>query len=235
MSKSSNASVHPKSIRQKRILEIAEQQPDASIEEIAAEVPSVGPEIVEQVLDEYDDPANEEGNEVGGGSVAIDGPPSPETPTSTSTDLYGDVPNPETLSERELETLRAIQRHPDKTQRELGKVLDISGATVSQRVNSIEGFEWERRADFAAAVLDDQPAEGEEYENMSYEKEIIEESVDDLEARIVALEDTFAEIEHEGTRENSIEHDLLYKTIRECITSEAFDEDEEKRLMEHLL
>lgn len=52
------------------------------------------------------------------------------------------LPDPDQLTEKQLETLHAIRERPEATQRELAEILGVSAPTVSQRVNSIEGFEW---------------------------------------------------------------------------------------------
>lgn len=49
----------PQSMRHRRILDVAEQNPSASITEVAAQVASATPELVEQVLEEHGDPASQ--------------------------------------------------------------------------------------------------------------------------------------------------------------------------------
>jgi predicted DNA binding protein len=49
----------PKSIRQKRILSIAAKNPDASLKQIASKVATATPDVVERVLEEYGDPAEQ--------------------------------------------------------------------------------------------------------------------------------------------------------------------------------
>lgn len=65
-----------------------------------------------------------------------------------------DVPDPATLTDTQLETLRVIHDRPDATQAELASVFDITSASVSQRVNSIDGFEWENRRAFTNTLFD---------------------------------------------------------------------------------
>lgn len=47
----------PKSLRHKQILDAAAENPDATLEELAAEIPSATTDLVEYVLGEYGDPA----------------------------------------------------------------------------------------------------------------------------------------------------------------------------------
>lgn len=66
-----------------------------------------------------------------------------------------DVPDPASLTDAQLETLRAVHERPDATQAELASMFGITSASVSQRVNSIDGFEWDDRRAFTAALFDD--------------------------------------------------------------------------------
>ncbi|WP_170972401.1 MarR family transcriptional regulator [Natronorubrum halophilum] len=64
-----------------------------------------------------------------------------------------DVPDPATLTETQRETLRAIYDQPNATQAELATQFDVTGASVSQRVNSIDGFNWVERQSFTEALF----------------------------------------------------------------------------------
>ena len=66
-----------------------------------------------------------------------------------------DVPAPSSLTEKQRETLRAIAERPAATQAELADELGVSSPTISQRVNSIDGFDWSNRHAFVDAVFDD--------------------------------------------------------------------------------
>lgn len=65
MSETSDSSFHrdggrssvPRAVIHKRILDAAESDPDASMDELAAEVPGASTTLVEKVLEEYGDPA----------------------------------------------------------------------------------------------------------------------------------------------------------------------------------
>jgi DNA-binding MarR family transcriptional regulator len=60
----------------------------------------------------------------------------------------------DSLKAIELETIQAIHRNPEATQREIADELGVARSTVCRRVNGIEGFEWSERAEFATALLD---------------------------------------------------------------------------------
>lgn len=73
MPETSTNSHTPKSVRQKRILSIAAEQPDASIAQIANEVATATKNVVENVLEEYGDPAEQ---------ATVEGQPSGATASS---------------------------------------------------------------------------------------------------------------------------------------------------------
>ncbi|ADB60102.1 hypothetical protein Htur_1211 [Haloterrigena turkmenica DSM 5511] len=70
------------------------------------------------------------------------------------------------LTEKQHETLRAIYHHPDATQAELADRLGVSSPTISQRVNSIDGFDWSDRDALVAPLFDS--GDGEEEERMPH-------------------------------------------------------------------
>ncbi len=149
---------YPRAIVHKQILDAARSEPDASIDALAASVSGASPSLVEQVIDEYGDPAAAE--------------PTPETATSNTADRTEspgepmDSPDLETegatelahLSEKQAETLREIRKTPEATQRDLGERLGVTSATINQRVNAIDGFEWTNRERFVARLFDDETA-----------------------------------------------------------------------------
>lgn len=170
----------PKSIRQKRILSIAVDNPEASLEEIASEIATVTPEAVEKVLEEFGDPAQQEatveqsaaevatsdgGSPISkeGGSPSVDDSTNEHASPSIETQqpkaggaTHADqpsLPTPESLTPKQRETLEAIRANPDATQRELAEILDVSAPTVSNRVNAIPDFDWAHRMSFVDAVL----------------------------------------------------------------------------------
>jgi putative heme iron utilization protein len=163
MSDSTTSSTNVKSIRHQKILDLAADQPDASLEDIAAEIPSATADLVDRVLDKYGDPANSDTTDdidaAAAEATTATEPPEHEpsdnaTESSTSEDADA-RPAVEDLTAKERETLRAIATHPDATQRDLAEILDISAATISNRVNAIPGFDWATRAAFTADLFDD--------------------------------------------------------------------------------
>lgn len=85
----------------------------------------------------------------------------PNEPTDRDDgDDPGDVADPAgtadraSLSDAQIATLRAIHRNPEATQQELADELGVVRATISNRVNDVDGFDWERRRSFVEAFFD---------------------------------------------------------------------------------
>ena len=142
----------PRSVRHKRVLDIAAEQPDASMEEIAEEVPSATADLVERVLDDYGDPAEDVVDDLDDGS---DGPSDPIV----------ELPDPSELTSTQRETIRQIREHPEETQADIAARLGVTAPTVCNRLNSIEGFDWSKRRAIAASILD--PGDGDPEETLS--------------------------------------------------------------------
>lgn len=154
----------PRAVIHKRILDVAAQRPDASVEALAAEVPGASPALVERVLEEYGDPAERASAEPAKGTSddlangasaepakGTSGEPAAKPSVSTAAGLAS-LPD---LSDDQLATLRAIAETPTATQAELGERLGVSAATVNKRVNAIDGFDWADRRSFVAKLLGD--------------------------------------------------------------------------------
>ena len=171
-------------MRHKRILDVAAANPDASLEAIAEEVPTATVDLVERVLERYGDPAESTTAEApvanGGGDpdgdendrdepsargIADTGehPTDATAPDATSPPSDGetpenpaaaDLPDLDALSAKQRETLATIARNPTVTQREIADELGVSAATVSNRVNEIEGFSWDERAAIVSRLFE---------------------------------------------------------------------------------
>ncbi|GCF12687.1 hypothetical protein Harman_06220 [Haloarcula mannanilytica] len=150
MSKSTKGRTVPKSMRHKQILDVAAENPEASIAELASEVPSATTDLVERVLEEHGDPAED------------DEPNASEQSSGDQSSAPQSLPDPDELSSTEYETIKAIRKHPTASQRDLAEKLGVTASTVSNRVNGIAGFDWANREAFANAVLGDTEPEGTE-------------------------------------------------------------------------
>jgi transcriptional regulator with XRE-family HTH domain len=171
MSTDDEPSSLPKSMRHKQILEAAAEEPNASIDDIAAMVPSATADLVERVLDEHGDPAadeapesSEDGNTSDNGEDADTQNTDTTEPDSPTDDANQptEIPTLDELSAKERAVLAMIDQYPEATQRELAEKLGVSGATVSNRVNDIDGFDWSERDAFVEEVFDGSPPEIEE-------------------------------------------------------------------------
>lgn len=253
----------PKAMRHKRVLDVAAERPDASIETIAEEIPSATTDLVEHVLEEYGDPATkaaeledgdveaaelEDGDveaaelEDGDGATpgdgdALDGGNEAagfEKWTSATDEEDGPL-DPSELTDKQREVLRAIRERPRATQREIAERLDVSAATVSNRVNAIDGFEWEDRRAIAEAVFDSSSTEPQrETTDMTPNESEPQVSTDQLHDRVATIERRIDELTADA---DSVLDDpeLAHKVLRACFESDTVTEEEELRLLEGLL
>lgn len=224
MSKSKNQRTVPRSMRHKQVLDVAENEPDASLEAIADEVPSATPELVERVLEEYGDPADS---------------PSASTPEGEGESNVHptDFPDPDDLSEEQCEILELIRDHPESTQSELAEKLDVSHTTVSNRANSIDGFEWANRQTFVENVLENKPSQSpSEDSQMSVNGSESRETNTDLRQRVTAIEQQIEAVtDNEGGCTIFDDLDLTHKIVHACLESDSITEDDERKIVEGML
>lgn len=261
MQKSNQGTTIPKSIRHKRILDIAAEKPDAPLEELAEEIPSATAELVEHVLEEYSDPVGEEptavseddegAESVGDTAENADTLPDRDADTTSDSRPAGTTEQPasrhgiepeeltlEELSEKQRTTLRAIRENPEATQAELAEQLDVSAPTISNRVNSIDGFEWRSRQAFVATVYDEPDAstEPQSAPDQSATDGGIEPELDNLAERVGRLErQRESWSTNEPTRTVFDDPELLHKVVHACMDSTNISEDEELQILKNLL
>lgn len=216
MSKLESKDLSPKSIRQKQILDKAEENPDASITEIAEEIPSATEDLVERVLDQHGDPA-----------------------ASEDTAAEPSYPSPDEISDKQLETLEAIAAQPDASQRDLAETLDVTAATVSARVNDLPGFDWDERREFVKAVLDIESLPYEDASPTTDDTDGLQDSIaaladqiDALERKLEASDDADRETESTTVFEDP---ELVHKVVHACLESDSISKDEELRILDALL
>lgn len=253
MSKSTDTLPTAKSVRHQQVLDIAADNPDASLQQIAEEIPSATAELVERVLDKYGDPADDDSH------VDTDSP-DPMTDTTSP-------PDRTELTEKELQTLRVIHEQPDATQREVAELLGVSGATISNRVNGIEGFDWGDRTRFTAAVFDEPSDDPTSPETSQGEPTVVPDgatetagnpdtddadtstepdaaptpqaddsrdrtTVDQLSDRLTAIEAKLEAVERADHTESVFaDPELAHKVLHACFDSDAISEDEELQLL----
>ncbi|WP_237560556.1 winged helix-turn-helix domain-containing protein [Halostella litorea] len=307
MSADDDSKSPPKSMRHKRILDLAAERPDASLDELAAEVPSATADLVERILEKYGDPADdgttvdqptpsaasdedtpstdsESGtaadtddadatesvqapNESSGAAGSAPDATEPDDtdadtadgPAETDTgdvDATAEWPSAADLSEKQREVLEAVARDPTATQRAIGERIGVSGATVSNRANGIEGFDWSEREAFVDAVLpgpapaavtaDGGQTVGSDSDGAPQAdtdpSEADPDSAADLGAAVDRLEERVAALEANGNAGPASDGDspfadpeLVHKVVHACLESEAISEAEELRILDELL
>ena len=144
-----------------------------------------------------------------------------------------DYPAPDDLSDAQRETLRAIATAPEATQRELAESLDVTAATVSKRVNDLDGFDWSTRQTFAEHVFGDIDTEMTASESDA-DRTSIEELADKIE-RLQDRIDDLSETEREKTNSAFDDPDLVHKLVRAAVESDDISEDEERRIVAELM
>lgn len=213
----------PRSIRHKRILDVAAERPDASFEAIAEEIPSVSADTVEHVLDQYGDPAEE--------SPEVLGDPIEQSPEQIEKEDEETRPEWSALTDKQQETLRAIRDNPTATQQELGDIVGVSGATICCRVNGIDGFDWSEREDFAAEIMETSQANSTEERNDPVAANGAKQQLEKLTDRVAALEDKL-----DGPGDDRIDDpELAHKILHACLESDAISEDEELQILRTFL
>lgn len=212
----------PRAVIHKRILEVASDQPDASLEALAEEIPGASADLVERVLDEYGDPSEEP-------KVSPEPEPEvddPESPTSESTSDAVSLPNREDLSAKQRETLRQIDEAPTATQREIGEALGVSAATISNRLSDIVEFSWQDRQEFASRLFGT-PLIGDGHGQMERDAQSeVEPRLEQLEAKLSALES--------DVNGSNVPPELAHKVLHTCMNSEEFTKEEELELIRAL-
>lgn len=218
----SKGTVQPKAHVHRKILDSAASRPEATVEEITDQVDGATTELVERVLEDYGDPGEDDG-------VPVDDDPSLTNETDRPTSVQD-------LTEVQRETIRAISEYPDASQRELAELLGVSPATINQRVNAIDGFEWRDREVFARTLLGEASTKpdggtvGSEPIGDERQPAKVDDTIDQLEYRVQRLEDR---VKKEDSP--TIDPDLLHKVAHACMTSDVVSEDEELELLRALL
>ena len=82
----------------------------------------------------------------------------PDTGNSTDEPEAESTLSPSDLTEKQLETMQVIATRPDATQVELGEILGVKSATINQRINAVDGFQWSRRHEFVDELFEETPA-----------------------------------------------------------------------------
>lgn len=193
----------PRAMIHRRILDVAGDAPDASMEAIADEVSGASIDLVERVIEEYGDPADRETASGSADGTTGSGHESTESPTddgpadASGSDVPTDAergatdgttdaergtaereetvmsqnatepsegepngggetrPDPDDLTEKQWETVRAVYENPGAPQEVIADRLGVTRATVSRRLNDLPGFEWSERKAFAESLFED--------------------------------------------------------------------------------
>ncbi|WP_225335334.1 MarR family transcriptional regulator [Halomicrobium urmianum] len=155
------------------------------------------------------------------------------------------------LSQEQLETLRVIQRRPEATQVEIAAELGVSRATVSNRVNDVEGFDWQNRNELVDVVIEDSTSDNaggctpiedddivdEDQPSPTYvadESDDIAAQIDRIGARLDEIENVIENDSSGATEEPTLvieDPDLIYSVVRAIIGDGELTEAEERQFL----
>jgi DNA-binding CsgD family transcriptional regulator len=226
-----------------KILDAFASNPGATVETIATDVSGASPSLVRRVLDEYGDPAaDEETDATAAESGAAEEEPATgateEEPATGATEeeepdsAAAERPELADLTEKQREVVRTIDENPEATQRDIASLLGVSGATINVRVNSIPGFDWERREEFVTTMLETETEETEKRDDET-RTAALSARVDSLERRLDRLE---SDAGGRNDRSSTLaDPELTHKVVHACMSADHITTEEELRIIDGLL
>lgn len=239
----------PRAVIHKKILDAASSRPDASLEELTTAVNGASETLVERVLDEYGDPAagsqddpqtehdqdDEQTEHEGDGDRSDMSEQKSNGARSPATDRATRAVESESaeLTGKQLEALQLIRVNPDATQRDLAERLDVTPSTVNDRLNSIEGFDWEHRQAFVESVLDGDSEPRDDVPPNAAAIGELTDRVSDLDERVASLAEG---LDGQSAPESPFsDPDLVCKIVRACIQADHITEDEADRILKAVI
>lgn len=257
ISRGDQESTPPRAIVHKQILDTAQNQPTASLEELASEVDGASVDLVERVLDEYGDPGgngnttssdDHDGVTAEGATADDEGDEIDDSTADTQPLESGQVAieseSLDQLSEKQRETLRAIHERPEATQREIAEHLGVSAPTISQRVNAIEGFDWALRQQYVESLFQNTSASAAENtvaDGAGAFSDEEDELPEDVVERLTHLSERVAELEQRlderdsGDSTQPVKPELAHKMLHACLEADYIDEEEELQIIRDLV
>lgn len=238
--KGGQATNTPRAIIHKKILDAASDQPEATVEELAADVSGASVVLVEQVLERYGNPgANQSvGTPAGSDDTLLEATPqNPANDTMTSRD---EAPDSSTdieyldLSEEQQHLLRTIYDHPDAAVEELAERQDVSQSRLRQSLESIPNFEWERRRELVENLFENTRSRTNGTDPSHQTRDTLTEQVNVLIDNVESLERKL-DSEPADPDGQFADPKLLQKVIHACISSDRIEEDEELAIIENLV
>lgn len=230
----------PRAVIHKRILDAAQSNPDASVAELTTTVNGASESLVERVFDEYGDPAADgqageqtEQEENGGQPTMSTHKTNGATIAESDRTTPGTDPESVELTEKQLEALHLIRAKPNATQRDLAEHIDVTPSTINDRLNSIEGFDWNRRQEFVESLFGDGDAPGREDDRDPADVRELADQVQDISERVESLAERFDGQSTAGSPFS--DPDLACKIVRACIRFDQITEDEEDRILKAVI
>lgn len=141
------------------------------------------------------------------------------------------VTDPDELTDKQRETLRAVDRNPTATQADIADALGVTRATISKRVNDIPGFDWSDRRDFVSRLFEGQRSEEVDPQESGGDAVSTGSS---LESRVASIENRLEQ--HDSTGDaREIDPSLTHKIIHACVDAEYISEEEELSILRQII
>ncbi len=206
------------------------------MEALASDVSGATPGLVERVLEEYGDPVDDDPSMTETASSTSDDQldtPSENDETESKEDQeLSAPPDPAKVSKKQWGVLQAIYENPDATQRDLAERFDVTAATISRRVNAIDGFEWGSREKYANQIFDNGNTEPMMQDHTDTAVEDHGSRLDDLEQQVHRLE---TQVNDSTSQFSSDDSELVAKVMHACLHSDQITEDEEVQILTEFL
>jgi DNA-binding MarR family transcriptional regulator len=238
MSSHNKTPQEPRAVIHKKILDAARSHPDASVEELANIVQGASINLVSRVLDDYGDPKeNNQSTEPAESSTEHSSSMSHKSSNGTSSGGDTDQVSKERaqleeLTEKQLEVLHGIRKQPDASQRDLADDFDVGQSTINNRLNSIDGFTWEDRAEFVESLFGTETDASRRSATPPQSR-----AVQSLEDQVSALTEQISSFSEQrqaasgDTQSPFCDPDLAYKIVRACRKDGNITEDEQNRIL----
>lgn len=231
------SAVIPRAIVHKKILTEAERHPEATMTELASRVNGANTDMVERILEQFGDPASDDelgiektegDDECNSGGVQS----GTRGQDSNQPSILG--VDPSQLTQRRREILRLVHENPKASQRDIAEMSGTSQSAICQRINSIDGFEWENRKEILETMVENDVLETNGKEGSGRSQQERGSRIEDLERQLRELRD---QCDGRAVASGSvfIDPELVSKIVHACMDSEQITEEEELKILREIL
>jgi len=154
----------------------------------------------------------------------------------------------EELTEKQRETLRAVAANPTATQQVVADELGVTRATVSRRLGTIDGFDWQSRAEFVDRIFDDVSTRSESTGDRGPESDTAtaeagdggtstasptasQAAIADIQAQVDAIASRLDAEADEADESEPVDPELVRKVVHACMDAEYVSKEEELEVL----